>query len=77
MRRAESADERYLHVQAGELHRAVGGYPGADHRMPTCCDAMRAAMRPGDVIVHRPPKGRGATYAVRYACALTPKRCFS
>lgn len=66
MRRAESAGERYLHVQAGELHRAVGGYPGAHHRMPTCCDAMRAAMRPGDVIVHRPPKGRGATYAVRY-----------
>jgi hypothetical protein len=71
MRRAESAGERYLHVQAGELHRAVGGYPAANARMPTCCDVMRAAMRPGDVIVHRPPKGRGASYAVRY---VLPRR---
>lgn len=71
MRRAEKAGERYLHVQAGELHRAVGGYPAANARMPTCCDVMRAAIRPGDVIVHRPPKGRGATYAVRY---VLPRR---
>ena len=71
MRRAEKAGERYLHVQAGELHRAVGGYPGSSHRMPTCCDVMRAAMRTGDTTVHEPPKGRGAAYTVRY---VLPRR---
>ena len=30
----------HVEINSGELHRAVGGYPGADHRMPMCCDAM-------------------------------------
>src|SRR5688572_3297116 len=56
----------YVDVSAGELHRDVGGYPGADHRMPTCCDVMRRAMKGGDEIVSAPPKGNGASLTIRY-----------
>jgi len=37
---------RYVDIQAGWLHRRVGGYPGRNHRMPVCCAAMRAEMQP-------------------------------
>ena len=33
------------------------GYPGAEHRMPACCAAMRGAMGPSDFIVEQPPGG--------------------
>ena len=53
-------------VNSGELHRAVGGYPGRDHRMPTCCVVMRNAMRAGDRILSEPPKGLGASLTIKY-----------
>ena len=34
-------------VRAGDLHRAVGGYPGSDHRMTMCCNVMYAEMVDG------------------------------
>jgi 5-methylcytosine-specific restriction protein A len=56
----------YVDVQAGWLHRQVGGYPGRDHRMPVCCAAMRAEMQPGDKILAGPKKGNGASLVIRY-----------
>jgi hypothetical protein len=53
-------------VRAGDLHRRVGGYPGADHRMPLCCGAMRQAMKVGDEVVRGPASGQGASLVVRY-----------
>ena len=54
-------------VNAGYLHRAVGGYPNRDtSRMPVCCNVMLRAMRKGDGIVSQPPKRRGATLTIRY-----------
>jgi hypothetical protein len=53
-------------VQAGELHRRVGGYPGPNHRMPICCEVMRATMRAGDRIVAQPPSGIGASLEIEY-----------
>jgi hypothetical protein len=40
-------------INAGELHRRVGDYPGRNHRMPVCCEVMRGAFTPdvGDVII--------------------------
>ena len=35
-------------IQAGKLHRIVGGYPGQNHRMPMCCSIMRSRMQEGD-----------------------------
>ncbi len=66
LRAAAASGATQLTVVAGELHRKVGGYPKAGHRMPTCCDVMRAAMRPGDEVVREPPKGKGATLTIRY-----------
>jgi 5-methylcytosine-specific restriction protein A len=65
---AELDGRTSVFVNAGYLHRAVGGYPNRKtNRMPVCCDAMLRAMRKGDVIVSQPPKGKGATLTIRYA----------
>jgi len=58
----------YVDINAGRLHRDVGGYPGRDHRMPLCSRVMRTAMvtEVGDTIVQQPPSGQGARLTVRY-----------
>lgn len=66
LRTASASGADHLDVRAGELHRNLGGYPGPDHRMPTCCAAMRSAMRSGDVVLAEPPKGTGASLTIRY-----------
>jgi hypothetical protein len=38
-------------VTSGELYQLLGGYPGSTHGMPACCDAMRAEMKPGDILL--------------------------
>lgn len=63
---AERRGAAYVDVRSGDLHRQVGMYPGPDHRMPSCCAVMEAAMRPGDTILRTPPKGRGANLVIRY-----------
>jgi hypothetical protein len=60
-----------VEVNAGKLHRLVGGYPGPGHAMPTCCEVMRKRMTVSDRIVAQPPKGNGASLTVRYQL---PKR---
>lgn len=55
-----------IEINAGELHRKVGGYPGVDHRMPVCCNAMRKAMQIGDVVIEEPPSGQGASLTIKY-----------
>ena len=69
LNRARENAKRSLEINAGDLHRTLGGYPpqnGASHQMPSCCDAMREAMKAGDDIIESPPKGRGASLTVRY-----------
>lgn len=53
-------------LNAGDLHRFVGDYPGRDHRMPSCCDAMYNAMKAGDRVVAKPLMGKGASLTIRY-----------
>src|SRR5260221_8047462 len=55
-------------INAGELHRRVGDYPSANHRMPMCCGVMRSVFAPdaGDVILDEPPSGQGASLTIRY-----------
>ena|SRR5437016_1417815 len=55
-----------IRIQAGRLHRMVGGYPGADHRMLTCCEVMRSMMGPGDPETESVPRGKGASLLVEY-----------
>lgn len=63
---AEKRGLSYIKISSGDLHRAVGGYPGPDHRMPVCCSVMETEMRAGDVIESAPPKGKGASLTIRY-----------
>ena len=63
---AERRSVPYIHINAGELHRKVGGYPGPGHRMPSCCNVMYQEQRAGDKILSSPPKGLGASLTIRY-----------
>lgn len=64
-------DASYVEINAGELHRAVGEYPGPDHKMPTCCNVMHQEMREGDEIVAISEKGAGASLTIRYKLPRT------
>jgi 5-methylcytosine-specific restriction protein A len=63
---AEASGATELVVVSKELHEKVGGYPGVDHAMPVCCDVMRKACGPNDVVVSSPKRGKGASLAIRY-----------
>lgn len=65
-RRAIKQGRPHVEINAGELHRTIGGYPRSSHRMPVCCDALRNAMQDGDMVVFEPPGGQGASLTVRY-----------
>jgi hypothetical protein len=57
----------HVDINAGELHRDVGDYPGPGHRMPNCCQVMKGEMRSGDTIVAgKHLKGPGAALTIRY-----------
>ena len=64
--RAEKRGAPSVEINSGELHRAVGGYPSPDHRMPACCGAMYAEQRSTDHILSRPEQGKGASLTIRY-----------
>jgi hypothetical protein len=66
LHRATQSGASYVEINSGKLHRSVGGYPGHSHRMPICCDALYEEQRAGDVVVSRPPKGKGASLTIRY-----------
>ncbi len=55
-----------VRVNSGEVHREVGGYPGTNHRMPMCCDAMYSFQRSGDRVISTPLKGKGASLTIEY-----------
>ncbi|WP_421580101.1 hypothetical protein [Shinella sp. M31] len=61
-----SAKGDTLTLNAGDIHRDIGGYPGYNHRMPQCCKVMYAEMREGDRVVSAPPKGLGASLTIEY-----------
>ena len=63
---ARRAGRKHLDVNSGDLHRLVGGYPDGPHAMPSCCNAMRKAMKEGDAVLASPPKGNGASLTIRY-----------
>lgn len=66
LRQAHLDGADHLDINAGDLHRELGGYPGDNHQMPSCCDAMYEAQRAGDTVLSRPPKGKGASLTIRF-----------
>ena len=67
IQRATDQGRQHVEINAGEMHRAVGSYPGQNHRMPSCCRALRKAMKSSDLIIHAPPQGDGAALTIRYS----------
>lgn len=66
LKKAKEIGLKYVDIKSGDLHRKVGGYPGKNHRMPTCCAVMISLMKEDDEILQSPPKGKGATLNIRY-----------
>ncbi len=66
IRNAKEGDQPFVDVESGQLHRLVGGYPAQDHRMPSCCGAMKQRMRGDDKILSGPDSDMGATLRIRY-----------
>ena len=62
----ENAGNEFVDVNAGALHRRVGGYPGYNHRMRICCIVMQNAMSSEDRIIASPSSGQGASLTIRY-----------
>lgn len=56
----------HIDLISGNIHRAVGGYPGSNHRMPVCCEVMYDRIKGDDEVIVAPPKGKGATLKIRY-----------
>lgn len=69
---ARERGESFVDVSSGQLHRLVGGYPGPNHRMPTCCSVMRGMLKKGDLVLNEPRRGAGARLLLRYHLAPPP-----
>lgn len=65
-RDAEAQELIAVEIVSGDLHQKLGGYTDSNHRLPSCCAAMRDAMVPTDEVLNSPEKGYGATLRVRY-----------
>lgn len=66
--RAHRQGRPHIEINAGELHRVVGGYPNnGAHGMPSCCSAMRDEYQQGRAeIIHDLESGQGAALTIRY-----------
>ena len=71
IKRARQQDRPHAEINAGELHRTLGGYPPKVGEpaaaMPSCAEVMWQEYREGrDDIIHQPDSGRGASLTIRY-----------
>jgi hypothetical protein len=68
--RAARQGRPHVEVNAGELHRVVGGYPpkaGQSHAMPSCCNVMRAEMANWkSEIIYEADSGQAPALTIRY-----------
>jgi hypothetical protein len=70
--RALKQGRPHVEVNAGELHRTLGGYPGQSHHMPICCSVLREEAHIGNAeVVYETPSGAGAALTIRY---MLPRR---
>ncbi len=54
-----------VQVNSLELHKSVG-YDYNNHRMPMACQAMYDMMTRRDIIIEKPPKGKGTRLTILY-----------
>ena len=63
---AEKRRAKNIVVNCGELHLAVGGFPGPHEGLQICSEMMKGEMRSGDVIIGDLDSRRGAALTIRY-----------
>lgn len=68
--RAQRQGRPHIEVNAGELHRTLGGYPsknGLSHAMPSCCSALKEEFARGNAeIIHETDSGQAPALTMRY-----------
>ena len=69
--RATKQGRPHIEINAGELHRIVGGYPprkgGPPHSMASCCNVMRAEFKRGNAeVVFGTDSGQALALTIRY-----------
>jgi len=67
--RAHQQERPHVEINAGELHRKLGGYPAVNaHQMPTCCHVLWSVYDSAkDNIVFRPESGYGPSLTIQFA----------
>ena len=57
----------HVEINAGELQKTLGDYPGTDHHLSAAaCNAMHEARSAQDTVIVQPPSGNGAALTIRY-----------
>lgn len=68
--RAKRQGRPHVEINAGELHRTLGGYPPKNrgsHAMPSCCAALRDELAGGNAeVIHETESGQAAALTIRY-----------
>jgi hypothetical protein len=69
--RARRQSRPHIEINAGELHRVVGGYPpkagGPHHSMPSCCNVLRDEMTHWkSEVVYETDSGQAPALTIRY-----------
>lgn len=65
MNEAREAGLKTIQINSLDLHKSVG-YDSSDHRMPMACEAMYEMMTKRDVIIEKPPKGKGTKLTIQF-----------
>ncbi|MFZ4797364.1 MAG: HNH endonuclease [Bacteroidia bacterium] len=66
LRVAKSYGRTSIVLNSGKIHQFIGGYPSDNHRMRSCCSAMRSNMKQNDREISAPVKGNGASLEIEY-----------
>ena len=63
---ARKAGKKFVNLTSRDIHLELGGYPGKNHRMPSCCHAMYDLMKTGDEVIKPVDCGYGASLTIKY-----------
>lgn len=66
LREATRQGRAFLDVNAGELHKALGGGYGRDGRLVPCCNVMHEVVKAQDEVLESSPSGLTTRLTIRY-----------
>ena len=77
IQRATKQGRDHIEVNAGELHRTVGGFPpepGGKHAMHICCMVLRSELARGKAsVIHEGVKAEAYALTIRYDLPRPPR----